>query len=61
MKVPPLRLTTPYPSVAEMAKTLGASQREVNEAKRLVRRVVKVRKAAAPKSATWSQPRGQER
>jgi hypothetical protein len=53
MKVEPIRLTTPYPSVAQMAKTLGASQHEVDEAKRLVRKVVKVRrKAVASKRAT---------
>ncbi len=49
MKVEPIRLTTPYPSVAKMAKTLGASKYEVKEAKRLVHKVVKMRKAAAPK------------
>ena len=55
MKVAPIRLTTPYPSIAQMAKTLGASQHEVNEAKRLVWEVVKLRKVAASKRANRSQ------
>jgi predicted RNase H-like HicB family nuclease len=61
MKVEPVRLTTPYPSVAQMAKTLGASQREVNEARRLVRKVLKPRKAAGPRRATRGQARGPKR
>jgi hypothetical protein len=36
MKTQPIRLTTPYPSVKKMAKTLGASKSEIAEAKRLV-------------------------
>jgi len=61
MKVEPVRLTTPYPSVAQMAKTLGASQREVNEARRLVRKVLKPRKAAGSRRATRGQAQGPKR
>lgn len=57
MKAEPIRLTTPYPSVAKMAKTLGASKYEVEEAKRLVWKVVKARKAVAPKHAAKRAPR----
>lgn len=46
MKADAIRLTTAYPSVAKMAKTLGASKYEVKEAKRLVHKVVKMRMAA---------------
>ena len=40
MKVEPIHLTTPYPSLLRMARTLGASKSEVKQAKRLVRKVV---------------------
>ncbi len=40
MKAEPIRLTTPYPSLLRMARTLGASKFEVKQAKRLVRKVV---------------------
>ena len=48
MKAEPIRLTTPYPSLAKMAKTLGASKSEVAQVKRLVLRVVRAKKSAVP-------------
>jgi hypothetical protein len=49
MKAAPVRLTTPYPSLAKMAKTLGASKSEVARVKRLVRKAMLSKKSAAPR------------
>lgn len=51
MKAEPICLTTPYPSLQKMAKTLGASRSEISQAKRLVRALV-LKKAVARKRAS---------
>lgn len=51
MKNEAIRLTTPYPSLEKMAKTLGASKFEISEARRLVRTVVLREKAATRKAS----------